>query len=574
MSIDRRHLLGLLGAGAGIAGCAKEASAASQSLLGNRTPDLETYRHGVASGDPDQTSVLLWTRVTAAEDRVTLRWQVAEEASFGSLVSEGSFTTDRGRDHTVKVVAEGLKPGQDYVYRFITAQGQASPMGRTRTLPEASSTAPVVLAVASCSLHPQGLFNAYEAIARIEQLDAVIHLGDYIYEYGAAENDYGMANGRRLNRIPEPAHEIVSLADYRARHAQYKSDPDLQAAHARAPWIVVYDDHEVTNDGYLGGAENHQPDEGDWAERKALALKAYFEWMPIRDQGPGRSLEAATYRSFRFGRTASLHMLETRLMARTRQLDYSEDFYVAGPGGTPIPDREAFFGKLNDPGRRLLGDDQLGWIARDTRAAVEAGCAWQVIGNQVVMARVKGPDLGAMAPPEVLESAIARLPETIQGRIRQIIALFGQDVPFNLDAWDGYPAERERLYAALKAAGARPVVLAGDSHTFWANQLSDASGQRVGVEFGTTGITSPSPAGYLGLPEGQLAEVISAQNPEVDYVDFGPRGFITLTLSPERARADLIGVSTIAAKPFTTSVVRSFEVRAGEPGSASELTAV
>jgi len=577
MAIDRRHLLGLLGAGAGIVGSASEASAASLSqsgAFGVRVPDLETYRHGVASGDPDQTSVLLWTRVTADGDRVTLRWQVAQDASFGSLVAEGNITTDRGRDHTVKVVAEGLKPGQDYVYRFITAQGQASPVGRTRTLPEASSNSPVVLAVASCSLHPQGLFNAYEAIAGIETLDAVIHLGDYIYEYGAAETDYGMANGRRLNRIPEPAHEIVSLADYRARHAQYKSDPDLQAAHARAAWIVVYDDHEVTNDGYQGGAENHQADEGDWAERKALALKAYFEWMPIRDQAPDRSLEAATYRSFRFGRSASLHMLETRLLARTPQLDYAEDFYLEGPDGTPVPDRAAFFDKLNDPDRRLLGDEQLRWIARDTQAAVEAGCAWQVIGNQVVMARVQGPDIGAVVPPEVLEPAIAGLPVAIQGRIRQIIALFGQDVPFNLDAWDGYPAERERLYSALRASGARPVVLAGDSHTFWANQLSDASGHRIGVEFGTTGITSPSPAGYLGLPEAQLAQVISAQNREVEYVDFGPRGFVLLTLSPDRARADLIGVSTIATKPFTTSVLRSFEVCAGAPGCTGELTVV
>ena len=560
MTLDRRSLLGLIGAGAGVvAGPVAAASVAGEVA----------FRHGVASGDPDQASVLLWTRVTAA-DRVDLRWEVAEDEAFQRIVSQGRATTDASRDHTVKVVAAGLKPGQDYVYRFVVGE-LVSPTGRTRTLPEASSIDAVVLAVASCSLHPNGLFNVYDAIARLERLDAVLHLGDYIYEYGAGQNDYGMANGRTLNRIPEPAHEILTLADYRLRHAQYKSDADLQAAHARAPWIVVYDDHETANDGYDGGAENNQAGEADWATRKAAGLKAYFEWMPIRDPAPGVGLEAATHRSFRFGRSASLHMVETRLLARTKQLEYAGDFYVVGPNGTPVPDRDGFFAKLNDPDRRLLGDAQLAWIARDTKAAVEAGCAWQIIGNQVVMARVKGPDIGALVPKETLDAMVASLPEAIQGRVRQIIALFGQNVPFNLDAWDGYPAERERLYAALKAAEARPIVLAGDSHTFWVDQLKTATGEKIGVEFGTTGVTSPSPAGYLGLPEAQLGQLIAAQNDEVELVDFGPRGFIALTLTPETAKADLIGVSTIAAKPYSTTVVASYSVRAEGVGVIGDL---
>jgi len=563
MTIDRRGLLGLLGLGA-TGACATVSEA---------VPSPVRFAHGVASGDPAQTSVLLWTRITAeAGDRIDLRWQVAEDGAFDRIVSQGRTSTDHGRDHTVKVVAEGLRPGRDYLYRFVAEDGQVSPVGRTRTLPEAASIKPVVLAVASCSLFPNGLFNAYDAIAKMERLDAVVHLGDYIYEYGAGENDYGMANGRALNRIPEPPHEILTIADYRARHAQYKTDPDLQAAHARAPWIVVFDDHETANDSYDGGAENNQIGEADWSTRKAAALKAYFEWMPIREPAQGIGLAEATHRSFRFGRSASLHMVETRLLARSKQLDYAEDFYVVGPNGTPVPDRDGFFARLNDPERRLLGDAQLGWIARDTRAAVDAGCAWQVIGNQVVMARVKGPNVGALVPAATLEAMISSLPEAIQGRVRQIVALFGQDVPFNLDAWDGYPAERERLYAVLKAAQARPIVLAGDSHTFWVDQLKSASGDKVGVEFGTTGITSPSPAGYLGLPEAQLAQMIAAQNDEVELVDFGPRGFITLTLSPETARADLIGVSTIAARPYATSVVASYTVQAGAAGVIGDLT--
>ena len=560
MTIDRRGVLGLLGLGA-TGACA---------TVGEAVPSDAVFAHGVASGDPATDSVLLWTRVTTAAPRLDVVWELASDERFGQIVARGRASTGGDRDHTVKVVAEGLRSGTDHWFRFIVGE-TVSPVGRTRTLPEAVSVEPVVLAVASCSLHPQGLFNAYDAIGRMETLHAVVHLGDYIYEYGAADDDYGMANGRRLNRIPEPAREITSLADYRARHAQYKADPDLQLAHARAPWIVVYDDHESANDSFDGGAENHQTEEGDWATRKAAALKAWFEWMPVREPQAGQSLEEATQRGFRFGRSASLHMLDTRLMARTKQLDYATDFFVAGPDGQPVPDRAAFMAKLNAPDRRLLGDEQLAWIERDTREAVEAGCGWQLIGNQVVMARVKGPDLAAMLPPAAIDAAVGRLPEAVQGRIRQVLALFAQDVPFNLDAWDGYPAERERLYAALKRAGARPVVLAGDSHTFWVDRLKDAQGQDVGVEFGTTGITSPSPVASLGLPEAQIAQVITAQNDEVEHVDFGPRGFVALTLTPDRLEARLIGVSTIEAKPYDTRTVRTYVVEAESGGRLGPL---
>lgn len=567
MAIDRRNLLGLLGVGAA-AGCASGPEPVATPSAGG------VFAHGVASGDPYETSVLLWTRVQSEREVHTVRWQVAEDADFGAVVAQGRVETGRARDHTVKVVAEGLRPGADYWYRFVAETGETSPVGRTRTLPPAGSTEAVVLAVASCSLHPNGLFNAYDAIAALETVHAVVHLGDYIYEYGAGEADYGMVNGRRLNRIPEPPREIVSLADYRARHAQYKSDPDLQAAHARAPWIVVYDDHEVTNDGYLGGAENHQAEEGDWATRKAAALKAYFEWMPIREPEAGRSLEAATYRSFRFGRAASLHMLETRLMARSRQLDYAVDFYRLGPDGQPVPDRDGFFAKLNDPERRLLGDDQLDWIERDTRAAAEDGAAWQVLGNQIVMARVDGPDFADRVPAGTLNALLASLPPERATSIRQMLALFGQQVPLNLDAWDGYPAERERLYAALKRAGARPLVLAGDSHTFWVNRLADASGADMGVEFGATAVTSPSPADSLGLPIGFANQAVDETNDQVRFVDFGPRGFLKLTLTPELARGELVAVSTITEKPYRTSVLKTYEVQAGERGQTGELREV
>lgn len=570
MTVDRRRLLGIFGVGAAAAGCAT-APEPPRAPGAPGTGGAVRFAHGVASGDPDATSVLLWTRISAAEDGQRLRWQVARDQAFGRIAAEGLTDTSRARDHTVKVVAEGLQPGTDYWYRFIAADGTGSPVGRTRTLPEVSSAEPVVLAVCSCSLHPNGLFNAYDAIARQETLHAVVHLGDYIYEYGAAPTDYGMVNGQRLNRIPEPPHEIVSLADYRARHAQYKADPDLQAAHARAPWIVVYDDHETTNDSFDVGAENHQPDEGDWAARKAVALKAWFEWMPIREPRADASLEAATYRSFRFGRSASLHMLETRLMARTKQLDYATDFYTAGPDGQPVADRVGFMAKLNDPSRRLLGEDQLAWLERDLAAAARAGAAWQVIGNQVVMARVTAPDFGALIPEATLNAVLASLPEERQQSIRSLISLFGQNVPLNLDAWDGYPAERERFYGAVRRARARPVVLAGDSHTFWVNRLADAAGADVGVEFGTTAITSPSPADSLGLPPAFANQAVNDANPEVAFIDFQPRGFVRLTLTPERARGELMAVSTILEKPYRLDVLKAWEVEAGPRGVTGPL---
>lgn len=561
MRLDRRHLIGLFGAGA--AGTAASAAMARSSVPAR-------FNHGVASGDPAMDSVLLWTRVTTDAPDVEVRWQIASDPDFTRLAGQGVSWTGGSRDHTVKVIADRLQPGVDYWYRFGVGETW-SPIGRTRTLPRADSEEPVVLAVASCSLHPQGLFNAYDAIARMERLDAVVHLGDYIYEYGAAPDAYGMRNGARLGRVPEPAHEIVSLADYRTRHAQYKADPDLQAAHARAPWIVVYDDHESANNAFDGGAENHDEGEGDWATRKAAALKAYFEWMPVREPAPGQSLEEATERGFRFGRSASLHMLDTRLAARDRQLEYATDFYAAGPDGRPAPDRAAFMARLNAEDRRLVGDSQMAWIERDTREAVEAGCAWQLIGNQVVMARVRGPDLGALMPPAMIEQALSRLPEASRESVRRAIALFAQDLPYNLDAWDGYPAERERLYAALTRARARPVVLSGDSHTFWVNRLKDRDRREVGVEFGTTGITSPSPAAALGLPQEQLAQVMASQNDEVDHIDFGPRGFLTLTLTPETATTELVGVSTIESKPYEARVLRTYVARAGEAGRIADF---
>ncbi|MET4684320.1 alkaline phosphatase D family protein [Brevundimonas faecalis] len=554
MKMNRRGLLGLFGASAALGGAVEAAAGAAPSVA---------FVHGVASGDPGTDRVILWTRVTPAEGvsaPVNVAWRVLE-GEGDRVVASGRFETGADRDYTVKVDATGLRAGRDYRYDFTVGEIR-SPMGRTRTL-AAEGAAPVNLAVVSCQLYPGGLFNAYEVIAALPSLDAVVHLGDYIYEYGAEDDAYGMATGAKLGRTPEPRHEIVSLADYRVRHAQYKTDADLQAAHARAPFICVWDDHETANDAWLHGAENHQPEtEGDFAVRKAAALKAYYEWMPIREAAPG-ALKEAIHRSFHFGDLASLMMVETRLTGRTEPLAYEKDLTAKdGPDGEPVLDLEAFHAKLNDPSRDLMGQAQRDWLKGELAASKAKGRPWQVLGNQVVMARVAGPDVAKTLTPEQVQGLMAMVPEAYRDQLEQALFLFSLGMPFNLDAWDGYPAGRERLYAAFAEAGVQPIVLAGDSHAFWVNELKDAKGERRAVEFGTSAVSSPSISDAVGgFPLGPL---LMQANPEVRFCDQSAKGFILLTLRPDMAEAALMQVSTIFAKPFEVTALKRMRVRAAD----------
>jgi alkaline phosphatase D len=551
--IDRRGLLTGLGAGA----------LAAPAVAAPRQPATVAFLHGVASGDPHADSVVLWTRVTpgpGASGPVAVSWHVLDGERD---VASGTADATAERDYTVKVIADGLTPGVDYTYQFWVGD-VVSPMGRVRTLP-VGLTADVVFGVASCQLYPGGLFNAYEAMAAEPRLDAVIHLGDYIYEYGARRTDYGGATGEQLSRLHQPPREIVSLEDYRLRHAQYKSDPDLQAAHARAAFICVWDDHEVTNDAWSMGAENHQPEtEGDYAARKAIALRAYYEWMPIREPEGGLTLDHIN-RSFEFGDLATLAMVETRLLARQKQLDYATDM----PMVDGAPDLAAFNARLNAPDRDLLGDAQRDWLKGVLAASRAANKPWQVLGNQVVMARVNGPDVTKIAPQATIDAMVDGLPEEVRPGLRQMIELYKLGVPFGLDSWDGYPAGRERLYAAFAEAGVQPIVLAGDSHAYWVNELKDASGARRAAEFGTSAISSPSPGDAVApLPLGPL---LSANNDEVVFCDQNAKGYLLLTLTPDRAEAKLQSVSTILAKPFETRTVAAFVVARGETGISAPV---
>ena len=539
MKLSRRSALALIGIGASAPAVAAARPATPVSFL-----------HGVASGDPTTRGAILWTRVTPPSGHdapVALEWIVAELGSE-TPVERGRIDARAARDFTAKVEAKRLKAGRDYRYWF-EADGVRSPEGRFRTLP-VGATRDAVFAVVSCQLYGGGLFNAYDAIAKLDRLDAIIHLGDYIYEYGA--DGYGSATAQALGRIVEPPHEIVTLADYRTRHALYKRDLDLQAAHARAAMIAVWDDHETANDSWIDGAQNHQPaSEGTWKARKAAAMQAYFEWMPIRDPVAGRPWEAIN-RSFDFGDLATLAMVETRLLARSQQ--------VASKGETPsAEDFAAALAERNRTDRELLGSEQARWLEDRLRTSVDAKRPWQVLGNQVVMARVPGPDVETLLTAEQ-RAGLTTLPPATTRQLAAAQASYKAGLPFNLDSWDGYPAARERLYASFRRAGSHPLVLSGDSHAFWANDLRDQAGRAVAAEFGTSAITSPS----IGdsLPQLPLGRMLEQASEEVQFCDQRAKGFILLTLTHKRARAEYQAVSTIVAKPYALSTIARFDVAA------------
>lgn len=550
--LTRRGALGLGVAGLGAAACTTTGETAT---YGGKA----AFAHGVASGDPAQTSVLIWTRVSVeAPGPVPVKWSVSRDAAFKNVVKRGTFTTGAERDYTVKVLVEGLEPGEVYYYWFSAGQA-SSPGGVTRTLP-ASGLAEYKLAVVSCSNWPFGFFNAYREIAKrgtTERIDAVIHLGDYIYEYG--QNGYGGAVGKELGRNHEPANECVKLADYRARYAQYRSDPDLQAAHAVAPWFCTWDDHESANNSYRTGAENHQPEtEGEWSARKAQAVQAYLEWMPMRDPEAGKPREAV-WRKFDIGDLATLFLLESRLVGRGEDLTFDEMFMA--PDAERPALANALKAKINAPDRTMLGFEQEAWLADALKQSTATGRKWQVLGNQVNMAKIRMPDLQTGLSPEKYEK--------VSQSSKRFWSTARYGLEWNMDAWSGFPGARERLYASAKAANARLVTLAGDSHTAWANQLHDNGGQQRGVEFCCTSVTSNG-AGD-SLPFEELNWLMPEANDEVLYYNAFAKGFTLVTLKADQVEAEFVKVSTIRSRDYYASVDARFVARIEQNGTMGGL---
>ena len=420
-----------------------------------------SFRHGIASGDPTDSAVILWTRVTTSvAENVKVGWQVATDPEMRNIVRKGTMETGASRDFTVKIDVDQLDPASRYHYRF-TCNGQNSITGKTRTLPRGAVDR-ARFAVVSCSNYPAGFFNVYRDIALRDDIDAVLHLGDYIYEYG--QGGYATENAESLGRMPEPRGEITTLADYRQRHAQYKADPDSRAMHASVPLIAIWDDHELANDCWRDGAENHQADEGGWEARRDAALQAYFEWMPIR--GQSQRANTKIYREFRWGDLASIIMLDTRLIGRDSQPNVGEDVT-----------RDSVVAALKDPKRRLLGDEQETWLRNSLKDA--GNTTWQVIGQQVMVGRMEPPDL----EPLVDRDAPSYFsPEAMDA----VIQASKSHAPQILDVWEGYPAAREDFLQDLNEFATNPVVLSGDLHTSLAGNLIPACSVRpVAVELMT-----------------------------------------------------------------------------------------
>ena len=519
------------------------------------------FAHGVASGDPLADRVMLWTRVTPPADfsaEIPVQWEVASDAAFASIVARGEVRTSAARDYTVKVDATGLKPATAYHYRFKAFEA-TSPTGRTRTLPT-GSVAQVKLAVFSCANYPAGYFNVYADAARRGDLDATVHLGDYLYEYG--QGGYASGNAAALSRLSQPANEILSLADYRTRHAQYRTDADLQALHAAAPMIAVWDDHEIANDTWMNGAENHQAAEGSFSARKAVALQAYHEWMPTRNAQPD-----VIYRSFAFGNLLALHMLDTRVVGRDAQVDYAAFFK---PGGF---DAAGFTAAVGNPARQLLGTAQTQWLQQQMTAS---SATWQVLGQQVLMGRVNipapilmetlQPGSGVTVSRYAAIVAKARTaPATLAPEEQAILAQ--PSIPYNLDAWDGYQAARETVLGMARAMNKNLVVLAGDTHNAWASELNDMNGNPVGVEFATSSVSSPGFEEYLPNenPATLSAALLQLVEP-LKYCDTARRGYMVVTATATECRAQWVYVNTITSRQFTTSAETTLAVQAGTPG--------
>ena len=517
-------------------------------------PELRPFYHGVASGDPAPDGAVLWTRVTPPTDFVVpVAWRVATDPELADVVQSGSTTASQATDYTVRVELTGLDAGTTYYYGF-SALGANSLTGRTRTAPEAAVDQ-LRFGVTSCSNYQQGYFTAYAALAGLADLDAVFHLGDYFYEYGAGV--YADPELVDADRAHSPLEETVSLDDYRLRHSLYKLDPDLRGAHQQHAWITVWDDHETANDSWQGGAENHNEfvgldpasgdslfaDEGSWAVRKGGAVRAYFEWLPMRRPDPSET--ERIYRRLGYGPLATVHMIDSRLQGRQEQLATKAN----AANGTVEVDTTRWL----DPDRTLLGAEQRDWLLGGLG---QDEAQWQVLGNQTQMTQL------AFHP-----------------------VFAGPAAPFtNLDAWDGYPAERARLLTAIRDdIPGDVVVLTGDIHTTWASDLplspfqgyNPATGEgSVAVEFVTPSVTAANIDELLiggGLTQQQAADSSAVINaafpviyPQLKTVEVSRHGFLTLDLTPARAQADWYFADDIRTPDTGVTFSRAFFTAAGE----------
>ncbi|MEU3070378.1 alkaline phosphatase D family protein [Streptomyces sp. NPDC006906] len=494
------------------------------------------FLHGVASGDPLPGGVLLWTRVTpepgaepgsGAGPDTPVRWEVAEDREFARIAANGVTVASAASDHTVKADVRGLRPATAYYFRFTAGDGVRSAVGRTRTAPAAdATTAGLRFGVVSCANWEAGWFSAYRHLAARPDLDAVLHLGDYLYEYGTGEYT---TRGTAV-REHRPAHEILDLADYRTRHGHYKTDDDLQALHAAHPVIAIWDDHEFANDAWSGGAQNHTPEtEGAWRQRVAAAKQAYFEWMPVR-----ASTEGTVYRRLRFGRLADLHLLDLRSFR-------SEQASVGS-------------GKVDDLARTVTGRAQLDWLKAGLAGS---DAAWKLVGTSVMISPV----------------AFGALPAHLLEPLAGLLGLPKEGLAVNVDQWDGYTADRKELISHLRdRAVADTVFLTGDIHMAWANDVPVRAATyplspSAATEFVVTSVTSDNLDDLLRVAPGTVSPVaaaaVRAANRHVKWVDLDSHGYGVLDVTAEHAQMDYYVLSDKTARDATSSWARSYRTRRG-----------
>lgn len=539
-----------------------------------------TFLHGVASGDPLSDRVIIWTRVTTDAHSINVNYEVATDAEFSNIIHNGFYTTDSSKDYTVKIDVQNLQEATKYYYRF-SSNGTTSPSGVMKTLATGSQES-LKMAVFSCANYTNGYFNPYMEASKLSNLDVTLHLGDYIYEYGKYENDdfdakipsYATSDSERIGRtFPDDNNkECFTLNDYRKRYALYRKDKGLQALHSAAPMIAVWDDHEIANDSYKDGAQNHQINEGDFQSRVEAALQAYFEWMPIRPIDEKKEI----YRTFNFGDLVSLNMLETRIFGRDKQLNYG-DFYTQN--GEFLATN--FTNALTSLSRTMLGSSQLQWLQNEMASS---NATWQVLGQQVLMGRMNLPaevltKISQLENPAAFGTTTEALLSDINTSLGELaiiksrylqgdttlsevdLARISTTLPYNLDAWDGYLIERETILVTAKAYDKNLIVLAGDTHNSWASNLKDNSNNAVGVEFATASVSSPGLEEYLSLESmeavAQVEGVLTLLIDDLKYTNLYDRGFMELVYTKDKVKSYWHYVDSNESEVYNKQTLRS-----------------
>ncbi len=532
IQFDRRQLFAT--AGFGLAGLILPGGAAmAQALLG-----MTGFTHNVASGEPGLDSILLWTRYVSATGAPSkVRVEISESRDFAKIVGGGQMVTGPWRDHTVKITVDGLAPGKWHWFRFIGPDGSLSPVGRTKTLPQGRA-ARFNIAVFSCSNLGFGEFNAYGHAAARDDVDLVLHMGDYIYEYARGGYDGGAKFAQRIF----PNAEILTLADYRLRYASYRSDPQLQALHAAFPVIPNTDDHEGTNDMWEGGAQNHQPDEGDWTNRKNAAMQVWREWLPVGEQ---------PWKSYDIGELATYYRTDTRAIGRSKPYWSGEFMRAADPAKAFAEFRD---GPWRDAAMTMMGTEQESWLHK---AFARDKAVWSIVGS--------GTNMGYASFPEVALATLAPdAPQRNRDYVNTGVTAGKAGLPYNLDNWGGYPAARSRLLSAAQRNGRDLIVVTGDSHNGWAFDLPEG-GKPAGVEFGGHSVSSPGfEQSSKGIdPKMVAGALVDGGKGELRWADTSNRGYMLLSLTPQAATNEWVFMNTIRDVSLATKVSHKMRVRPG-----------